>query len=176
MSVGKTLLDQLQEPFDLFDIEWRVQHNGETNGKRWAMVLAYVTNRAIMERLDGVFGVGGWQNEYQPLDDGGFICGIKAKVGDEWVIKYDGANKTDVEPTKGGISSAMKRAGVQWGIGRYLYRLDTTFVTLLTKDEKRDGVDYLTALIKETRDAKYPTKFFYERPTLPKWALPRMES
>ena len=28
---------------------------------------------------------------------------------------------------KGGLSNAMKRAGVQWGIGRYLYKLPTTF-------------------------------------------------
>jgi hypothetical protein len=166
---------KLLEPFDPFDIEWRVQRSGVTNGKRWAMVLAYVTNRAIMERLDEVFGVGGWQNEYIQLADGGFICGIKAKFDDEWVVKYDGASKTDIEATKGGLSSAMKRAGVQWGIGRYLYRLDTTFVTLLDKDQKHQTGDYLTALVKVNKEDKYPAKFFYERPNLPKFALPGAE-
>lgn len=44
-------LDQLDEPFAAEDIEWRIQQSGKTrDGKVWAMVLAYVTNRAIMKR------------------------------------------------------------------------------------------------------------------------------
>ena len=39
----------LNEPFPVEDIEWRIQQSGDKNGKPWAMVLAYVTNRAIME-------------------------------------------------------------------------------------------------------------------------------
>lgn len=163
--MAEDLLKKLQDPFDPFDIEWRVQQAGETNGKKWALVLAYVTNRAIMERLDEVFGVGGWQNEYQPLPDGGIICGIKAKVSGEWVVKYDGADKTNIEATKGGLSNAMKRAGVQWGIGRYLYRLDSTFVNLLTKEEKQPTGDYITAIVDKR-------KYFFKRPNLPKFALP----
>ncbi|EAV6548469.1 recombinase, partial [Salmonella enterica] len=50
-------LDQLDEPFAAEDIEWRIQQSGKTrDGKVWAMVLAYVTNRAIMKRLDDVCG------------------------------------------------------------------------------------------------------------------------
>ena len=37
------------------------------------------------------------------------------------------ADNTVIERVKGGLSNAMKRAGVQWGIGRYLYKLPTTF-------------------------------------------------
>lgn len=166
-----SLQKKLNEPFDPMDIEWRIQKHGTSNGKRWAMVLAYVTNRAIMERLDEVFGVEGWQNEYRPLSDGGFLCGIKAKVRhedgtDEWVIKWDGADKTAVEATKGGISSAMKRTGVQWGIGRYLYRLETNFVTLI--EGRGDGSD-ITTSIKE--GDKYQNVHF-KRPALPKFAIP----
>lgn len=169
----KEIAEQLLEPFDPMDIEWRIQKHGtQGSGKRWAMVLAYVTNRAIMERLDAVFGIGGWQNEYLPLSDGGFLCGIKALVpdaatGHQWVIKWDGADKTAVEATKGGISSAMKRAGVQWGIGRYLYRLETTFVELV--EGRGDGSD-ITTSIKEGE--KY-TNVHFKRPALPKWALPK---
>ena len=47
-------LDRLRDPFAPGDIEWRVQTAGEKNGKPWARVLAYVTNRAIMDRLDEV--------------------------------------------------------------------------------------------------------------------------
>ena len=46
-------LNKFDEPFSPEDIEWRIQQSGKTrDGKVWAMVLAYVTNRAIMKRLD----------------------------------------------------------------------------------------------------------------------------
>lgn len=166
--MSQSIRDKLLEPFDPFDIEWRVQQAGETNGKRWAIVLAYVTNRAIMERLDDVFGVNGWENEYQFMPDGGVVCGIRAIVDGTERTKYDGADKTAIEATKGGLSNAMKRAGVQWGIGRYLYRLDTTFVDLLTKDQKDNVSDYIPAIVERQ-------KYFFKRPNLPKWAIPKGE-
>ena len=46
----------------------------------------------------------------------------------EWMEKTDGAENTDYEPVKGGLSDAMKRAASQWGIGRYLYKLGTPWV------------------------------------------------
>lgn len=164
--MNKGLHNKLLEPFDPFDIEWRIQQSGESNGKKWAMVLAYITNRAIMERLDDVFGVGGWQNEYQPLPDGGIVCGLKCKVGEEWITKYDGADKTAIEATKGGLSNAMKRAGVQWGIGRYLYKLDTTFVTLI--QGKPDTDDDIPVFVKDLGGRHH-----FHRPNLPSWALPK---
>ncbi|QEJ60418.1 hypothetical protein FYA01_23630 [Salmonella enterica subsp. enterica serovar Bredeney] len=52
----------------LKNIEWRIQQSGKTrDGKVWAMVLAYVTNRAIMKRLDDVCGKAGWRNEYRDI-------------------------------------------------------------------------------------------------------------
>lgn len=163
--MDKNITKQLAEPFDPFDIEWRIQQAGESNGKKWAMVLAYVTNRAIMERLDEVFGIGGWQNEYQFMPDGGVVCGLKCKVGDEWIIKYDGADKTAIEATKGGLSNAMKRAGVQWGIGRYLYKLDTTFVTLLPGRPENDN--QIHAYVKDLGGHNH-----FDRPKLPGFAIP----
>lgn len=59
-------LNKFDEPFSHEDIEWRIQQSGKTrDGKVWAMVLAYVTNRAIMKRLDDVCGKAGWRNEYR---------------------------------------------------------------------------------------------------------------
>lgn len=168
------IIDQLQEPFDpLSDIEWRVQQTGkDRQGRPWASVLAYITNRAIMERLDSVFGIGGWQNEYIPLPDGGIICGIKCKIEENWIIKYDGADKSAIEPTKGGLSNAMKRAAVQWGMGRYLYRLQTTFVNL--KPGRPENDDQIHAYIKEfTKGAKDGGHFHYDRPRLPSFAIPK---
>jgi hypothetical protein len=117
----------LQDHFAPDELEWRVQQAGEKNGRIWAIAVAYVTNRAIQARLDEVVGPENWRNEFRPGPDGGVMCGLSIRVGDEWVTKWDGAENTDVEGVKGGLSGAMKRAAVQWGIGRYLYALDECF-------------------------------------------------
>lgn len=109
-------LNKFDEPFSPEDIEWRIQQSGKTrDGKVWAMVLAYVTNRAIMKRLDDVCGKAGWRNEYRDIpNNGGVECGISIKIDSEWVTKWDAAENTQVEAVKGGRSGAMKRAAVQW--------------------------------------------------------------
>jgi hypothetical protein len=166
------LAKQLQEPFSYEDIEWRAQQTGVTaDGKPWAMVLAYVTNRAIQTRLDDVFGPDGWGNEYKPGPTGGVICGITAKG----VTKWDGSDTTDIEATKGGLSSSMKRAGSQWGIGRYLYKLDVCFAEC-TKERPRDRDGWNEVYIKkDNRNNKSPdaVKFYWRNPDLPELALPK---
>lgn len=162
-----TIEQKLQAPFPASDIEWRAQQAGITSGKPWAMVLAYVTNRAIQNRLDDVFGADKWQNNIREWRDKSTICGISVKCGDEWITKWDGAAETDIEATKGGISDAMKRAAVQWGIGRYLYKLDTTWAECSLA--KQSGPEWHTA-----KD-KSGTFFYWKTPNLPAWALPAGE-
>jgi hypothetical protein len=53
-----------------------VQSVGEKNGKPWARVLAYVNNRAVMQRLDDVVGPDCWSNEFTAGPAGGVICGL----------------------------------------------------------------------------------------------------
>ncbi|MFG7387956.1 Rad52/Rad22 family DNA repair protein [Lactococcus lactis] len=128
----------LQKPLQPDRVVWRVQQSGfSKQGKPWAMVLAYMDNRAVQERFDEVFGIAGWKNEFKTAPDGGTLCGISVKFGDEWVTKWDGAENTQVEAVKGGLSGSMKRAAVQWGVGRYLYDLPTSFAQ--TSLEKTDG-------------------------------------
>jgi hypothetical protein len=118
-------LDALRDKFDPEDIEWRVQRAGKgQDGKIWAWVVPYITNRAIMERLDSVVGPGSWKNEYFAGPGGGVCCCLSIKIDGEWVGKVDGSDNTDIEPIKGGLSTSMKRAAVHWGIGRYLYDLE----------------------------------------------------
>ena len=148
------LINKLQEPFLESEIEWRV---GSTNSdKTKGLALAYVTNRAIQNRLDEVFGIFGWKNEFIKWSDKTQLCGIAIKDTDsgEWITKYDGAENTDFEPTKGGLSDSMKRAAYQWGIGRYLYKLDAVWVSI-----KQQGKSYVIE--------KGCT------PKLPSWALPK---
>lgn len=156
-------LEQLKRPFESKDIEWRVQQSGEKNGKYWAMVLAYVTNRAIMDRLDEVFGIGGWKNTFEPTPSmDGVMCGIGIRMKDEWIFKYDGAQNTDIEAVKGGLSSAMKRTAVQFGIGRYLYHLDSGFAKVVDKGTQG-------AKSAKAKDGKW---FYWLPPDMPTWALP----
>lgn len=158
--------EELQRPFPPEDIEWRVQQSGyDKNGKAWALIMPYVTNRAIQDRLDNVFGVMGWSNELRTVNDS-FLCGITVSQEGKTVTKWDGADQTDVESFKGGISNAMKRAGVQFGIGRYLYKLDTCFADLM---ENKSG----TFKVKITSKDKSQSGWFtYNAPVLPDWALP----
>ena len=140
MSSGVTseALAQLREPFPAADIEWRVQQAGKKrDGSYYAKVLAYVTNRAIMERLDEVCGPENWRNEFRKAPEGGILCGLSVRVGDEWITKWDGAANTDIEAVKGGLSGAMKRAGVQWGIGRYLYDLEEGWAEIHDRGSQR---------------------------------------
>lgn len=143
-------LAMLAEPFPEKEIEWRVGQAGVTGaGKVWCKVLAYVTNRAIMQRLDDVCGPGAWRNEYryQPFTTAdakngeekglAILCGLSVLVGDQWVTKWDGAENTDIESVKGGLSNAMKRAAVQWGIGRYLYDLEEGWATIADDGDKK---------------------------------------
>lgn len=158
-------LKQLAAPFAAADVEWRVQSSGaKQSGEVWARVIAYITNRAIMERLDEVCGAAGWRNEFRHEANGAVLCGISIRVAfgngeSEWVTKWDGAENTDIEAVKGGLSGAMKRAGYQWGIGRYLYQLEEGFARV-----SATGTHYA-----KTKDG---TPFKWDAPALPLWALP----
>ena len=156
-------LSKLKEPFRAGDIEWRLQQSGETNGRIWAKCLAYVTARAIEARLDEACGSENWKNEFREAPRGGILCGISIKCGNEWVTKWDGADNTQVESVKGGLSDAMKRAGVQWGIGRYLYDLDEGWAVISEKGTYTG----------KTKEGKW---FRWNPPELPAWALPKGES
>ena len=134
-------LKKLRIPFSGEDIEWRIQQQGLSNGMPWALVLAYVTNRAIMDRLDDVVGPENWTNDFTSSPNGGVLCTIGIKVEDDWIYKTDGANNTEIEKVKGGLSNAMKRAGVQWGIGRYLYKLPTTFAKFESEGRFKTRID-----------------------------------
>lgn len=124
-------LRKLTDKFPPDKIEWRI---GTTNkDKTSAIALAYVTNRAIQERLDEVCGAENWKNEFIPWKENHQLCGISIKIDGEWVTKWDGAENTQVEPLKGGLSASMKRAAAQWGIGRYLYDIPNQWYTIFQK-------------------------------------------
>lgn len=115
-------LADLSAEFPRDAIHWRAQTLTKTGDK--ALALAYLDARDVMDRLDAVCGPESWQSRYTETPRGRVLCEIGIRVDGEWVWKSDGAGDTAVEGEKGGISDALKRAAVQWGIGRYLYRFD----------------------------------------------------
>src|SRR4051812_40686434 len=98
-ATGKPLdLSRLADKFPASAIEWRVGRAGVKNGKVWATALPYLTNRAIMQRLDEVCGPENWKNEFREWVVGGkpgVLCGISIRANGEWVAKHDGAENTD---------------------------------------------------------------------------------
>ncbi len=125
--MGMALL-RLKSQFDYSELEWKPQSLGfSKDGKPWALILCYVSARAIQNRLDEVFGPLAWADEYRH-EQNGVICRLSVYDGSRWITKENGSPETDVEAFKGGISSAFKRVAASgYGIGRYLYNLDTTF-------------------------------------------------
>lgn len=160
----------LESPFPDEAIEWKPQTAGwkgsGADAKPWVKLIAFITNRAIQDRLDDAVGIGGWRNEFTPLPGGGMMCGISIAFTDPatggvlWVTKYDGAPLTEVESVKGGISSAMKRAATQWGIGRYLYHVEVKFGTIAPDN------DWDAKQVKP----KEGKPFRWRPPRLPAWA------
>lgn len=162
-------LSRLKEPFKASDIEWRIQQSGEKDGRIWAKVLAYVTARAIENRLDEVCGPENWKNEFRKEGTNGeYLCGISIKVDNEWITKWDGCSSSgtnsNIDGFKTALSGSIKRAAATgWGIGRYLYSLEEGWATICD-----DGI--YSAKLNDSN------KWFrWNPPALPGWALPKGE-
>ena len=157
-------LEHLKAPFPADAIEWRIGQAGVgKNGKPWAKVLAYLDSRAVMDRLDEVCGPANWWDEYRPGPQGGVVCRLTIRTDAGPVSKEDGAENTDVEAVKGGISDALKRAAVKWGVGRYLYGLGDSWAECSTEKQSGDGWRFA-----KSKDGT----FWWKPPALPSWALP----
>lgn len=182
MSDSPTLAQQLQVPFPAEQLKWRIAQTGRTRKGSWAQLRAYLDKSTVEQRFDEVFGPMGWACEYRPGPAGGLVCRIlaispemalaAADVGDatwpkSWPYKEDGAENTDIESVKGGLSDAFKRAATRWGVGRYLYRLDSTFVWGVEGKDRE-------AFLKWNTGSKSEPQWWslHKRPELPGWAQP----
>ena len=125
-----------------------------------------------MQRLDDSVGPGNWKNEFKETPCGnGYQCGISIKIDNEWVTRWDGSEVVgagNIDKVKSTMSAAMKRTGVQWGIGRYLYQLETGFATVKDCDSRyqvETGFSF-------HENKKKGEKFQWKPPALESWALP----
>lgn len=119
----RKIQEELLKPFDF---KYRIQ--SVKYGK--ATVVSYIDARQLQDRLDEVVGAENWQVKYEERK-GNLFAGIGIKYGNEWVWKFDCGTESNVEKEKGEASDSFKRAGVMWGVGRFLYSLP--IITLGTK-------------------------------------------
>ena len=117
-------------PFAPEAVEWRIQGKGGANQR--AQLVAYVSARAVAERLDDVVTPGGWSFDWSPLhvDAGGNVQTARGVLTIHGVSKSDIGTASNFEASKGCVSDALKRCAVLWGVGRDLYGLPQVWVTL----------------------------------------------
>jgi hypothetical protein len=155
------LFAQLEVPFDPAQIKWRVMRTSDD--RRSGAILPFADPRAYTDRLNQLFTPAGWTREYTistvpsltRVDRGKVIVTSKVLVatavtisrlgshtgtGEEWADRENAVTAADAQ--------AFKRACSCFGLGRYLYRFEETWVHLNGRGEP-------VAL-----------------PTLPEWALP----
>lgn len=126
----ETIFDRLRKPFPPERVSWRVGPTADEGNR--GLALAYIDARDVADRLDEVCTPSGWQNRYSHAN-GKTVCDLGILCDGQWVWKADGAGNTDVEAEKGALSDAFKRAGVRWGIGRYLYDVESVWVDIVGK-------------------------------------------
>ena len=120
----------LAAPFAIESHKWRVMNltNDKTKGK----VAFYIDARDVMDRLDKVVGPGNWSTVYKPLITEPKYWAVECTLTIEGIAKSDvgdgdASEKETKVPAKDAYSDALKRAAVQFGVGRYLYSLDTGY-------------------------------------------------
>jgi len=131
---------QLGDAFPFEEIKTMLQ---VTSGdKKTGMAVFYLDSRTIQNRLDEAVGQFNWKNQFivwHEIENNetkkiqkSQICGIAIlnTERNEWVGKFDGAECSNIEPIKGGLSDSFKRAACAWGIGRYLYEIDGVWVDI----------------------------------------------
>ncbi len=166
----KEVRELLAAAFDPAEIKWRItatstqqtRHGPQKRGQ----LVAYADQRAYTDRLNQVFGEWGWTRSYEvqvaqnferraPSDRTQtaiaakvvvvstvtiYGLGSHTGVGEEWADDQNAATRAEAQ--------AFKRACACFGLGRYLYNLDQTWVDL---DQHNRPL---------------------HAPTLPDWALP----
>ena len=168
-QMSNEIINKLRAPFGPDRIEWRLQSSGKKqDGSFWAKCLAYIDNRAAMERLDEVYGQNWSHSEEFKQIGNQAVCTvtitIEAPRDNSGLFPFRSVTGScaveangDIDPFKSAASGAMKRAVVNLGIGRYLYDLPEAWA-VIDPNGKYQGA---------TKDKQY---FKWNPPQLPKWA------
>jgi hypothetical protein len=157
----KSVLAELEAPFSPDQVQWRVTNT--TKDKKRGQIVPYADPRAYADRLNALFSAQGWTRKYQVetmsnitrMKKGESIVSGKILVtctvtiagqwshsgtGEEWADDENGMTSADAQ--------AFKRACSCFGLGRYFYEFQGSWVDL---DQNQQ-----------------PKRI----PTLPAWAIP----
>jgi hypothetical protein len=132
----------MERTFDLKDLcqeieyKWRIQ--SFSKNKASASCVAYIDARDCQALLDEVVGPENWQSDYKEVK-GNLYSGVGIRLNNDWSWKWDCGTESNTEKEKGEASDAFKRACVQWGIGRFLYKLGIEYVKT---NEAKSGNNY----------------------------------
>ena len=136
------ILTLLKAPFPADSLSWRIGNKSNWDKAKKcpidkskpvkAQMLVYIDSRDVQDRLDEVCGCN-WSNNLKEVS-GRMVCEITING----VTRSDGAGDTDFEGEKGGISDAIKRSAVMWGVGRYLYNAKNYSTWLTYEDGDTD--------------------------------------
>lgn len=118
--------EALAAPFPEKDVQWVIVATKNKDKPDhidcWA---PYLDADAIRDRLDEVCGPGGWAIDIEAAGDYAMICRLtilgvtRADVGEVDEKK----RKDSDQPLKAAATDALKRAAVNFGIGRYLHKV-----------------------------------------------------
>lgn len=141
----KALVAELEVPFDLSVIEWRVTNTAK--GELRGQVVPYADPRAYTDRLNEMFTPAGWTRKYAVHTSANFerakdkkivakvlvTCelmifglGSHSATGEEWADNDNACTAAEAQ--------AFKRACSCFGLGRYLYHFTGVWVDL---DERK---------------------------------------
>lgn len=118
-GVSSEKLEKLKDPFP---VKWKIQNGVPKNNPQHFICVAYIDARCVQDRLDKVCGMANWKSETKVEKDNLYSI-LSILVEGEWIPKTDVGKESAYEKEKGEVSDALKRAGVHWGIGRFLYEL-----------------------------------------------------
>lgn len=161
----KEMLRKLAAPFAESSVKWRsalCSINGK--GEPFVLAVPYVDARAIQDRLDQIAGAENWMAEYRQGANNGTMCKLSLRINGQFVSKEDGADVSEIEPIKGGISNSFRRAAVVWGIGRYLYKLNQMY-GMVSENGTHKGA------VKDKKTGQW-VNFRWSPPKLPAFAKP----
>lgn len=124
MNDWKTLLEQLAQPFDANDIQWRA--GATTRDKKKAQALPYAEPRVYEDRLNEVCP-GDWSVVFKPWGENKLICELTLHaVTRSSTGEFDSSDKISQGTTA--EAQSFKRACSKFGLGRYLYDIDAPWV------------------------------------------------
>lgn len=152
MCTVESVMEELTAPFPENQVKWIPAATNQDKTK--ALAVPYVDPRDVAERFDQVLGPLGWAVDHKEVGDQTITgIGIQSPESGEWIWKWDvgyaSSDRGEEIGIKGTLSDGIKRAGILWGVGRYLRRVEGKWVQY---------------------NAQY--KRLVEIPSLPAWALP----